>query len=307
MVLKSAIPSFIRSTKDHVFHRSQMQAFTELMTGKRDLKSLYAHCAAVGAGVEQLSIRDDGRPAYRAIVDARRQSGLCFSELEGTLVARLDRGRFVGAAPELCLALDAVIAALPPSQALVWTGATRILGPVPDAAALAAHRAREKSSSAAAKEADATKATAKKATAKKADTKKADTKKAAKKATAVAIAEITTKEELTALTATQRAQLTSAAPGLVGKKTLASLFAWLAAEDESVVLVRIDVDGVPRWDGWLLGALEDGVFFEHGKKRPSGLAMSQQDVCDETSKRRDDDVALLQSAMRALRLPRRRR
>ena len=51
MVLKSAIPSFIRSTKDHVFHRSQMQAFTELMTGKRDLKSLYAHCAAVGAGV----------------------------------------------------------------------------------------------------------------------------------------------------------------------------------------------------------------------------------------------------------------
>jgi hypothetical protein len=66
------------------------------------------------------------------------------------------------------------------------------------------------------------------------------------------------------------------------------------------VLVRLDVEGKARWDGRLLGALEDGVFFDHGKTAPSGLVVSQTEVHDETKKRRASDVATIAAALKTL-------
>jgi len=113
-------------------------------------------------------------------------------------------------------------------------------------------------------------------------------------------------EDAASLTPAQRAQLTKAAPELLGHSTLAKLFAALG-DDEHVVLARIDVDGVARWDAWLLGALEVGVFFVHGARSPSGLAISQGEVHDQTKKKREDEVRVLQAAMKSLRLPPRKK
>jgi hypothetical protein len=185
-------------------------------------------------------------------------------------IARLVDGAFVGEDAELCREFYAVFATLPPTKALRWDRATR---PRDDG------DERPKPA-------------------------QGSQKVSRGSATSTAICELYEAHDAEALTTAQRAQLTSAAPGLLGAKTIAKLFSALR-EDESVVSVRIDVNGAPRWDGWLLGALEDGVFFEHGSARPSGLAMSQGGVHDETGDR-VADVALLTAAMKTLRMPRKR-
>ncbi|MBN8612742.1 MAG: hypothetical protein J0L92_19260 [Deltaproteobacteria bacterium] len=271
--LTAQLPSPRFSKNAPIFQRGFYWDFAQLLTGKRDVASLHAHCARLGVGWEELTLRADGKRAYFVLLEAHRRTGLCFPVMGAAAIARLVDGRFVGEDAELCRALDAVLATLPPTKALRWDRATRPKheGDEEDARAKPA-RGREKV--------------------------------AVGRAASTAICELHTAHDAEALTDAQRAQLASAAPGLLGAKTIAKLFSALR-EDESVVSVRIDVNGAPRWDGWLMGALEDGVFFEHGSARPSGLVISQGDVHDETANR-VADIALLTTAVKTLRMPRKK-
>lgn len=110
-----------------------------------------------------------------------------------------------------------------------------------------------------------------------------------------------------ALPALDRAQLTAAVKELSGKRTLAALFEWLSETDQSVMKLCFSDKSKPRYDAWLLSALEDGVFFDHGKRRPNGLAMSQGDVHDMTKQKRTDAATSLTAGLKALSKPRTRR
>jgi hypothetical protein len=292
MALKTYAVRAVRSSKDPIFRRGDYRDFTQLLTGKRDLKSLYAHCSKTGAGVDEWTIDREGQRTYVALMDARRQQGLCFPYMGGPAVARLERGRFVDGEASFCRELDALLLTLAPSTALVWTGSTRIFAKVPDAAALAEHRAKARAEAKIAATKNAAAAN-KKATKKTPDAEPREGR-------ASVVMEVTSAAHAKALTTVQRGQLTKGASNLYGKRTLASLLRAIEADGERLVLVRIDVEGKARWDGWLLGALEDGVFFDHGKTAPSGLVVSQTQVHDETRKRREGDVATITAALKTL-------
>lgn len=279
----------VRSSKDPIFRKAQYRALTELLTGKREVKALYAHCAKVGSGIEELSLRENNKPTYVILMDAPRINGLCFPEMDDAPVARMEKGRFVTGPSTLCAELNEIVAKLPASNALVWTGAIRHFGAVPNAAALADIKAKHQSI----KKAEKLEATQKVASRAEA----AEHKIAASK-----ILELSSLAQTASLSSAQLAQLKQAAPDLLGKKKLSDLFAELG-EDEQVVLCQIEVDGKPRFDAWLLSALEDGVFFVHRGKTPSGLVVSQADVHDQTKKRRDKDIAILEMALKLLKKP----
>jgi hypothetical protein len=268
-----ATPSSIRSPKDPVFWLGEFRDFAEHLTGKRDMRSLYAACAARGVGMERVTLRDAGRAVYHVILDGLRREGIFVACVDGKVAARMRDGVITAADPTLVPVLTALLKKLPPSKALEWNGGARRPAPPRD----------------------------------EAPAKKPEATSKKTLLTASARHELASAADAGVLTAIELAQLKAAVPELSGKKTLAGLWAWLEATDQSVVLLRFSEGKKPRYDGWLLGALEDGVFFEHGARKPSGLTISQGEVSDGNRARRVTAVAALQAAMKKVRLPRRRR
>jgi hypothetical protein len=104
----------LRSSKAPIFRRGEYWAFTQLLTGKRDLKSLYSHCSKSGVSVEELTVDRDRVRTYLVLMDARRQKGLCFPDMGGPSVAHMDGGRFVEGDASLRAELDALVKTLEP-------------------------------------------------------------------------------------------------------------------------------------------------------------------------------------------------
>ncbi len=119
--------------------------------------------------------------------------------------------------------------------------------------------------------------------------------------TAKRLHDLTSLAETKSLSKTARAQLAAAATELSGKRTLAAMFAWLAATDQSVTYVELREGKAPRYDAWLLGSRDDGVFFDHGKTKPNGMAMSQRNVHDMTKAKRTALAAQLGAGLKGLR------
>jgi len=115
---------------------------------------------------------------------------------------------------------------------------------------------------------------------------------------------VATAADARALPAVERAQLLAASGELCGERGVAALLAACAGEG-GVELVRFEGSDGAGYDAWLTAALEDGVFFARGARRPCGLAIGQGQVHDMTE-RRDALVDNLQAAWRKLRVPRRR-
>lgn len=266
-------PRPLRSPKDPLFGPGPFLQFAEHLTGKRDMRSLYAECARRSVGFETIDLREDKAWLYQAILDGTRQEGVVVSLVAKgwPVVARMRGGALTADDPALAKVLKALIDKLPPTLALQWQGGARKPPPKDD------------------------------------DAPAKGKAKAVVALTAAARHELTTAAEAKKLSAVELAQLKAATSELSGKKTLPALWAWLKETDQSVVLLTFSEKKTPRWDAWLLGALEDGVFFEHGQRKLSGIAISQGAVSDTTKARRTDAVASLQAAMKKVRLPRRKR
>jgi hypothetical protein len=114
---------------------------------------------------------------------------------------------------------------------------------------------------------------------------------------------VSSRADVTKLEKVERAQLVAAARALCGKLGLPALLAQCDAWASGLELVTVSDASGPRFDAWLTSAAEDGVFFEHGKTKPSGLAISQGGVSDQTARR--TELALsIERAMKKLRLGR---
>lgn len=115
--------------------------------------------------------------------------------------------------------------------------------------------------------------------------------------------ELTARSQAQKLTAVHRAQLEAASKELCGKKGLAALLAWCDAEEQGLAHLVVSEGKTPRFEGWLTAPLEDGVFFDAGQTKLSGLVVSEAEV-DASRSAREPEVAALQQAMKRLKAPR---
>lgn len=115
--------------------------------------------------------------------------------------------------------------------------------------------------------------------------------------------ELTSRAQLTKLSATHRKQLEAASKELCGKRGLVALMKWCDEAEQGLARVLVSEGKTERFEGWLAAGLEDGVFFDAGQSKESGLVISQSTVSASKSARQPE-VASLQRAMSKLRAPR---
>jgi hypothetical protein len=112
--------------------------------------------------------------------------------------------------------------------------------------------------------------------------------------------ELSSRAQVSKLSALRRRQLESASKELCGKKGLAALMEWCDDQGQGLACVVVSHEKEVRFEAWLTAALEDGVFFDAGKATLSGLNLSQGDV-DASKSARERDVAALQRAISKVR------
>lgn len=96
--------------------------------------------------------------------------------------------------------------------------------------------------------------------------------------------------------------MAAAASGLVGVKGLEALLRWCDEEGQGLAQITVSDGKSVRSEACLTSTLEDGVFFDAGKKRPNGLTLSQGEVGASASAR-EPEVARLAASMKKLKAP----
>lgn len=243
-----------------------MRKLARALTGKDNLAGLYAWCAKEGVGVDgfQLSLIPGGSQGS-VWLDARRENGVILDRI-GNVVATVSRGQWSGDASWRTW-LDVLPSTAPPEWGTVpSTAPSKPAAPAPKVAPAAR----------------APKGTA---------------------LTARVDLELTSRAQLERLDPLLRRQLEVASKELCGKKGLAALTKWCDAEGQGLAHVVVTRGKTKQFEAWLTAPLEDGVFFDAGEAKLSGLAISQADVHASLT-RREPEVAALRAAMKTLRAPR---